>query len=42
MLRVNAIRPFQTDQTEKCETEKWQFLFFCLTFFCLVADWRTA
>jgi len=25
-------------QTERCETEKWQFLFFCLTSFCLVAE----
>jgi hypothetical protein len=25
-------------QTERCETEKWQFLFFCLTSFRLVAE----
>jgi STE24 endopeptidase len=26
-----------TDQTKKCRIEKWSLLFFCLTFFCLVA-----
>ena len=33
-----VIALLQTDQTERCETEKWQFLFFCLTSFCLVAE----
>jgi nitrous oxidase accessory protein len=28
----------ENNQTEKCKTEKWRFLFFCLTFFCLVAE----
>jgi nitrous oxidase accessory protein len=28
----------ETNQTEKCKTEKWRFLFFCLTFFCLMAE----
>jgi hypothetical protein len=27
-------------QTERCETEKWEFSFFCLTSFCLVGlEW---
>ena len=28
----------ENNQTEKCKTEKWRCLFFCLTFFCLVAE----
>src|SRR5262245_47298730 len=27
----------ETNQTEKCMTEKWRILFFCLTSFCLMA-----
>jgi hypothetical protein len=26
----------ETNRTEKCKTEKWDLLFFCLTSFCLV------
>src|SRR5215510_8540559 len=28
----------ETNQTEKCKTEKWRLLFFCLTFFRLIAE----